>query len=98
MDSRLGTDKFGAVMRYYKDIQNGFIAAIGTGGGGVEITETEYESILAVIRNKPARTETTDYHLREDLTWEEYERIEPPDESEPSAEEVVDILLGGSDD
>lgn len=85
-------------MRYYKDIQNGFIAAIGTGGGGVEITETEYESILAVIRNKPARTDTTDYHLRQDLTWQEYERIDPPDEDEPSAEEVVDILLGGSDD
>ena len=85
-------------MRFYKDIQNGFIVAIGTGGGGVEITENEYESILAIIQNKPARTDTTDYHLRQDLTWEEYERIEPPDESEPSAEEVVDILLGGSDD
>ena len=85
-------------MRYYKDIQNGFIVAIGTGGGGVEITETEYETILSVIRNKPARTETTDYHLREDLTWEEYERIDPPDETEPSAEEVLDVLLGGIDD
>lgn len=85
-------------MRYYKDIQDGFIVAIGTGGGGVEITETEYETILEAIHNKPARTETTDYHLREDLTWEEYERIDPPDELEPSAEEVVDILLGGSDD
>ena len=86
-------------MRYYKDIQDGYIVAIGTGGGGgVEITESEYESIMAVIQDKPEQTETTDYHLRQDLTWEEYERIEPPDESEPSAEEVVDILLGGSDD
>ncbi|MBR2880783.1 MAG: hypothetical protein IKB96_00260 [Prevotella sp.] len=85
-------------MRYYKDLQDGYIVAIGTGGGGVEITETEYETILEAIRNKPSRTDTTDYHLREDLTWEEYERIEPPDDTEPSAEEVVDILLGGSDD
>ena len=85
-------------MRYYKDIRNGFIVAIGTGGGGVEITEAEYGTVLEAISNKPARTETTDYHLREDLTWEEYERIEPPDESEPSTDEVVDILLGGSDD
>lgn len=85
-------------MRYYKDLQDGYIVAIGTGGGGAEITETEYNSIFSVIQNKPARTDNTDYHLREDLTWEEYERIEPPDETEPSAEEVVDILLGGSDD
>lgn len=98
MDSHLETDQLGAVMRYYKDIQNGFIVAIGTGGGGVEITETEYESIMAVIQDKPARTETTDYHLTESLEWVEYERIDPPDEDEPSAEEVVDILLGGSDD
>lgn len=86
-------------MRYYKDIQDGFIVAIGTGGGGVEITENEYSSIIAVIRNKPARTDTTDCHLREDLTWEEYERIEPPDDDEEaSPEEVLDILLGGGDD
>lgn len=87
-------------MRFYKDIQDGFIAAIGTGGGGVEITETEYNSILAVIQSKPARTDTTDYHLRQDLTWEEYERIEPqPDDDEEAApEEVLSILLGGGDD
>lgn len=86
-------------MRYFKDIQNGFIVAIGTGGGGVEITEAEYSSILAVIQSKPARTETTDYHLRQDLTWEEYERIEPSDDDEEAApEEVLDILLGGADD
>ena len=53
-------------MRYYKDIQDGYIVAIGTGGGGgVEITESEYESIMAVIQDKPEQTETTDYHLRD---------------------------------
>ena len=85
-------------MRYYKDIQNGFIVAIGTGGGGVEITEAEYEQIMSVIQDKPERTETTDYHLTESLEWDEYERIDPPDEYEPSAEEVLDVLLGGEDD
>lgn len=83
-------------MRYYKQIENGNIIAIGTGGGGVEITETEYNAILSVIRNKPPRTETTDYHLKTDLTWEEYERPSDP-ESEPSDEdkaEAYDILTG----
>lgn len=86
-------------MRFYKDIKDGCIVAIGTGdGGGVEITEAEYESILALIKNKPARTETTDYHLLENLTWQEYERIDPQDEDDAPADELLDILLGGADD
>ena len=69
-------------MRYYKRIENGYILAIGTGGGGVKITEAEYTTIMSVIQSKPPRTETTDYHLREDLTWDEYERIDPDPEEE----------------
>ena len=86
-------------MRYYKDIQDGFIVAIGTGSGGVEITEAEYQNIMAVIQDKPQRTETTDHHLTVNLEWVEYERIDPTDdEYEASAEEILDILLGGGDD
>lgn len=83
-------------MRYYKHISDGYILAIGTGNGGTEITEAEYNEILSVIRNKPKATETTDYRLREDLTWEAYE-VEPPEPPEPSAEdkaEAYDILMG----
>lgn len=84
-------------MRYYKQIIDGYIAAVGTGGGGTEITETEYNEIMSVIQNKPARTETTDYHLKEDLTWEAFE-VEPvdPAEEELGAEEALEILMGGS--
>lgn len=81
-------------MRYYKLIENDYITAIGTGGGGTEITEQEYSTIMAVIQNKPTRTETTDYHLKEDLTWEEYERIDPAEPEELDPEEVMNILLG----
>ena len=96
----MGADELGVVMRYYKVIQDGYIVAIGTGGGGVEITEAEYDTIMAAIRAKPARTETTDYHLLENLTWQEYERIDPPpdDDEEAAPDEVLDILLGGGDD
>lgn len=82
-------------MRFYKLIENGYIIAIGTGGGGTEIDEQEYNQIMTVIQNKPARTETTDYHLKADLTWEAYERIDPidPDE-ELSPDEMMDILFG----
>lgn len=82
-------------MRYYNQIDNGYIIAIGTGGGGTEITEAEYNEIMLIIQNKPPRTETTDYHLKEDLTWEEYERQEDPETDYPlDAQEALDILLG----
>lgn len=81
-------------MRYYKNINNGYITAIGTGGGGVEIAESEYSQIMNVIHAKPARTETTDYRLKTDLTWEEYDRPPEP-EPELDGEELLDILLGG---
>lgn len=81
-------------MRYYKVIENGYITAIGTGGGGTEITEAEYNNILSVIQNKPPRTATTDYHLKEDLTWESYERIDPVEPEELDPEDALNILLG----
>ena len=86
-------------MRYYKQISNGYIIAIGTGGGGEEITEQEYNEIMTVIQSKPVRTETTDFHLKTNLTWEEYERPADP-ESEPSDDdkaEAYDILMGVSE-
>lgn len=88
-------------MRYYKTIENGYVTAIGTGGGGTEITEQEYNQIINVIRTKSQRTETTDYQLREDLTWEEYERIDPITPEEPQEEDyraAVLTLLGREDE
>lgn len=78
-------------MRYYKHTSNGYIVSIGTGNGGAEITESEYNTILSVIANKPVATETTDFMLRDDLTWEEYE-VEIPPEDEGTAEDVLSML------
>lgn len=90
MDCSLGADN----MRYFKDIEGGYIIAIGTGGNGVEITEDGYDEIMTVVQNKPPRTEDKDYRLKPDLTWEEYDR--PPDpEPEVEGEELLNILLGG---
>ena len=42
-----------ALMRYYAQYNNsGKLIAIGTGHGGVEITESEYNTLLAEIREK----------------------------------------------
>ena len=40
-------------MRYYKLIEDGYLIAIGTGVGGVEISEEEYSSHLTHIRTCP---------------------------------------------
>lgn len=80
-------------MRYYKHIDSGYIIAIGTGGGGTEITEQEYNTILPVIKNKPLRTDSTDYHLKENLTWEEYERPDDPVEPDPIDTDTAEKAL-----
>lgn len=84
-------------MRYYKNIVNNYIDRVGIGSGGEEITEREYNQILAIIKTKPASTGTTGYRLRTNLTWEEYE-LEPiePVEEEATAEEILSILTGES--
>ena len=82
-------------MMFYKQVADGFIIAVGT-GGGTEITEEEYNTILDLIHNKPPRTDTVDYRLREDLTWEEYP-VDPPDpDPEIDDAELLDILFGGA--
>lgn len=96
MDRRMGTHHIrGYDMRYYKQIENGYIMAIGTGGGGTEITSAEYDEIMGVIHTKPPATETTDYRMKTDFTWEQYEKETPAEEEELTPEEALNILLGG---
>lgn len=85
-------------MRYNKQTSNNYILAIGTGYGGTEITETEYNEIMAIIQNHPT-AEGKGYRLKTDLTWEEYDlppEPEPSDEDELSDAEALNILLGGA--
>lgn len=88
----------GIQMRYYKQISNGYILAIGTGDGETEINETEYNSIISALQSRPT-SETRGYRLRADLTWETYDlppEPEPSDDDEISNEEAFNILIGGS--
>ena len=74
-----------------KVIENGYILAIGENLKGEEITETEYNEILSVLKSAP-HVEGKGYKLKTDLTWEEYDL--PVPEEEPTAEEIVEILTG----
>ena len=83
---------------YFKQLQNNYIIAIGTGAGGTEITKAEYDEIMAIIQNRPA-AEGKGYRLKTDLTWEAYDlppEQEPSDEDEISTDEALNILLGGA--
>ena len=85
-------------MRYNKQTSNSYILAIGTGYGGTEITETEYNDIMAIIQSCP-KVEGKGYRLKTDLTWEAYDlppEPEPSDEDELSDAEALNILLGGA--
>lgn len=96
-------------MRYYAQYdQSGKLLAIGTGPGGTEITESEYNTLLSEIREKAALVDKL--HSGEitidavPAAWQEEiqrrvdERIAAEGEEaeqEISAEEALDIILGG---
>lgn len=81
--------------KYYKNIDGDHITAIGTGIGDVEITKEEYENILAVVHERPIPEAGYDYKLKTDLTWELVEAPVEPVDDEISADEALDIILGG---
>ena len=62
------------MMRCYKEAADGYIAGIGTGCGGTEISQEEYNRILAAIQTRPEPPEGYDYRLTEALEWELAER------------------------
>ena len=85
-------------MRYCKIYSDNNLVAIGTGAGGTEITEAEYNELMAIIQNAP-KSDGKGYKLRTDLTWEEYDLPpvpEPSDDDEISTDEALNILLGGA--
>ena len=85
-------------MRYYKIIDSGYLDSLGTGDGGIEIAEDEYNDLLALIRDKPTAPAGYDYWITESGEYELVEaeaRPEPSDEDELTDDEVLAILLGG---
>lgn len=96
-------------MRYYAQYNDsGNLIAIGTGPGGTEITEAEYNALLAEIREKAALVEqlynseiTIDdvpTEWQEEIQRRVNERIAAEgaaEEQDLSAEEALDIILGG---
>ena len=99
----------GSDMRHFAQYnESGKLIAIGTGTGGTEITEAEYNALLVEIREKAALVEqlyngeiTIDdvpTEWQEEIQRRVNERIAAEgaaEEQDLSAEEALDIILGG---
>lgn len=97
-------------MRYYAQYNDsGKLIIIGTGLGGTEITEAEYNALLSEIREKAALVdklysgEITIDAVPVDWQEEIQRRVDEciaakgsAEEQEISAEEALEILLGGA--
>ena len=79
-------------MRYYKMISDGYILSVGIGLSGEEITESEYNTILEIIRNKPAAQDGYDYKLTNSLEWELYEMPQIEVEEEATVTDYQNAL------
>ena len=73
---------------FYKYINDNFIIGVGTGSGGEEISEQEYNSILDKINNRPEAPEGFSYRLTTSLEWE---LCEVPKTEPTTAEEIKNI-------
>lgn len=82
-------------MKFFINFDGDYIFSIGQCVGDEEITQEEYENILAVISNCPKAYHGFTYKLRKDLTWELVEAPVEPVDDEISADEALDIVLGG---
>ena len=79
---------------FVKMTANGYIIGVGISAIGDEITEFEYNTITDKIHAIPMAPEGYVYMLNAStLEWELVE-VEP---EEPTAEEALDILLGGAE-
>ena len=98
------------MVRYYAQYNDsGKLIAIGTGSGGTEITEAEYNALLSEIREKTAFVdklysgEITIDEVPADWQEEIQRRVDEriaaegtAEEQDIPAEEALNILLGGA--
>lgn len=93
-------------MRYFaKYNEDGTLLAIGTGAGGAEISETEYNDALRVIREKTdlvnrliagtVMLKDVPAEWRGEIERRASEKLNRMQNEEISADEALEILMGG---
>ena len=74
-------------MKLFKNIDNDFIISLSTNFGKIEINQSEYNTIMQKIQNKPSDPDGYQHKLRADtLEWELVE-LPPIDDTDDEATE-----------
>ena len=71
---------------FYKYIDDKFIIGVGTGSGGEEITEQEYNTLLDKINNRPEAPDGYSYRLTTAMEW----KLCETSNIEPTAEDIIE--------
>jgi hypothetical protein len=59
-------------VKYYKTVRGDYTESVGTSPGEIEITQAEYEKVIAGINEHAEHPEENiGFRLRADLTWEQ---------------------------
>lgn len=86
-------------MKYNKIVSDGYILSITTsdGKGHGNISESEYNEIREIIRNRPTAPEGYGYRLTGSLVWELYEipPVEVEEDPELTDSEALEIIVNG---
>ena len=83
---------------FYKIVSDGFVDGFGTNGNDsvIEITETEYNDLMAFFETMPTAPVGKTYRMKENpLEWVLVDA--PEDDPDLDAAELLDILLGGAE-
>lgn len=78
---------------YYYQRGSTYMASHSEIAGADEIPQAEYERVKAIVDQRPVPPKGYGYRLTADLSWELYEL--PADDPELTAQEALDIILGG---
>lgn len=78
---------------YFKIVSDGFVLGVGTGNGGLQITQEEYQTIVELIQEKPSAPSGYTYMLTEALEWQLVELPPVPPVDDPATPEDYEDAL-----
>lgn len=78
---------------YFKIVSDEFILGVGTGNGGTQISQAEYQTISELIQERPFAPSGYTYMLTEALEWQLVELPPAPPVDDPATPEDYEDAL-----